>query len=202
MPQYSSFAQSNVGGWSWTGVNNQNQVWSYVRVSAPILVTDIYVRWSGYGAEAYAFHCIWDTSGNLLVKSNTVTAASRSASGANDEWHNIAVTPTYLPAGDYRVGIWCNPAYPRWWTQWYNGTVNNYSYMTTATSSPIGVNSWSGSDTSGVIASTLLGEDAGRAWVNDGGTWKKGQVWVNNAGTWTRAKAVWVNNGGTWVRNK
>lgn len=207
MSQYNTFdSSSTLQGYAWTGNNLENQIWSSLYVSTPMYVTSIGVRWAGYGGDAYAFHCLWHTAGSLITSGGTVTGAYRVAGGGNDVWYNQPVGDTYIDAGYYDVGIWCNPSYPRWWSRW-KGAVNSTNWRRTTTGGIAGTDAVSYTDGGGAIACYLTGYDAGGIWINQLGTWKHGQVWVNQLGTWKKSNGVWVNHGsgpgatnGVWSR--
>lgn len=197
---YNSFAQSNIGGYIWTGLNNENQIWSKLNVTKAMMCNSINCRYAGYGQTCYTVHCIWDAHGNLVAQSGTMTVASQPAGGGNDTWINASISDTYLAPGTYNVGIWCNPNYSRWWTQWYNGTVDNDSYMLTATSGVAAPTSYTGADSHGVMATQVAGYDAGATWIQVNGTWQHGQAWINVNGSWYPSKNIWTNVNGTWQK--
>jgi hypothetical protein len=191
---YRTYAGSTVNGYRWTGVNTLNQVWSYATIEQDMIVDTISVRWAGYNATAYAYHCLWNSAGTLIVNTGTVTATGVSEGTANDTWYHKACTPTFVPAGLYKIGFWCNPAYRRIWTEWSSYAYNTYNYAKTATGGISTATAHNDAQSAGVIAAQVTGEPAGQMHVYNGG-WKKGNVYVYNGG-WKRAKAVWAYNGG------
>lgn len=186
----------------WTGLNTENQCWSYFDVTEDIILTDISIYWGGYNGQSTSGHyCVWkegsgaiDLNG-LIVKSGTISV------GSGQAWHDANVTDTYLDAGGYCIGVWADPAHDRIFPQ-YAGNHSAYIYLATETSAESDTTSASSNDGSGVLPIKLNYYKQGQMWVNDSGTWKEGRCWVNDSGTWKKAKGVWVNNGGSWQRNQ
>jgi hypothetical protein len=207
MATYKTYGAGAAGnGYTWTGLNTLNQFGSLAYVSEPIYATHVSAYWGGYDGTAYGFHCIWHGNSannyNLIVRSGTVSAAKGSISSGGQSWYTASIPETFLNPGWYFVGVWCNPNYRRIWTQFTQGTYNTSEYKKTSTGTePTAFTPWE-TDSGGVVAAYITGEPAGRLWVNDGGTWKKGNVHINDGGTWKKSKGVWVNDAGTWKRSK
>jgi hypothetical protein len=185
----------------WTGLNNQNQAWSYFRVDEPIIVTSIECYWGGYGTSSTGKHAIWNwTSGAGNTLNGLVVASGTISVPADREWRVANITDTYLPAGNYAVGVWADPAKDRIFGEWIGDGASTL-YLEDAVG---GLENTAVADTSqgqGVLPCRLNYEYPGRIKIKNAGSWKTGQAWIKDGGSWRKSKGVWIKTGGAWKRS-
>lgn len=197
---------SSTTNYMWTGLNYLNQIWSAIKITEPIILTQIQIHWGGYDSTAYGAHFIAKIGVNQSDLNGSIVQSSTISVPQGRAWRTASVTPTFLEPGTYAVGVYGNPSYRRTCSRW--SPVSGVSSIWTSTETS-GYDPYSngtvwddGTPIQNVLPAILTYEPAGRMWVNANGTWKHGQSWVNVNGVWKKAKGVWVNSNGTWKRGQ
>jgi hypothetical protein len=187
----------------WTGRLTLNQIWTYVRVSEPILVDEISIHWGGYDASTRGRHFIAkvDPSNHarligLVAISDWITVPQ------GRRWHSTTIKEKFIEPGHYAVGIFGDNRSRRIMSEWNGAFENKIFVLTTNTFDPTSTGRQWKSSPEGALPVKLTYETAGRVKVNVNGSWKTGSVYVNVNGSWKKAKTVWTNVNGTWKRGE
>lgn len=194
---------STKNNWLWTGVRNMNQLWTYVYIAEPILVSRIDVYWGGYDNPTSGRHFIAriDPSNHARLTGHIVYSSVISVPQGRG-WRSASVPETLLEPGHYAVGIFADYLGRRTVGEWNGRWSNRVHYATGSNYQSVANGGTWNSGNNGCMPVLLVYESAGRVNLKVGNSWRKGQAHIKVNGSWRKAKAVWVRVNGVWRRSK